>query len=405
MKIIQANKYFYPRGGAETYMLSLFDWLEQQGSTVIPFAMQHEDNLPSEFQKYFVSRVLTETSDSISFFQKLKTFGRMMYSFEARRNMSRLISTEHPDLCHIHNIYTQISPSILSTLAQHRVPMVMTVHDHHLISPQYNVWAPGCGEDYRNIGIIRGTFSKFHKRSFSASFAQVASYKFHRWLRLYEKNVGLFIAPSYYLKRQLIAGGFPNEKIRVNHYGIDVRRAEPSYEHNGSFLYVGRLSEEKGIEMIIYVAKQLPEISFKIVGRGPQMAYLHRLAIDAPNVEFLGYRSGDELKELYQQACAVLLPSRVHEVFPLVTLEAMAYGKPVVASDVGGMSEVVEDRINGFLMQPTDLHGWIESVLRLAYDKDLQRQMALNARDMVEHKFRLEDHYRRLENCYREVGK
>ena len=127
------------------------------------------------------------------------------------------------------------------------------------------------------------------------------------------------------MKRQLVTGGFPERKIQVNPYGIDTAIA-PSYDHQGYVLYVGRLSEEKGVDLLIHVAKQLPEISFKIAGRGPQMDYLHRLAIDAPNVEFLGFRNQDELDALYRGACVLLLPSRVHEVFPLVLLEAMVRG-------------------------------------------------------------------------------
>jgi glycosyltransferase involved in cell wall biosynthesis len=155
--------------------------------------------------------------------------------------------------------------------------------------------------------------------------------------------------------------------------------------------------------MIVHVAKWLPDIRFKIAGRGPQMEYLHRLAINAPNVEFLGFRSGDELRDLYRGACAVLLPSRVHEVFPLITLEAMAAGKPVIASNVGGVPEVVEDRLSGWLVEPTDLHGWTEAVLRLYHDSDFYSRLCRGAREAVEHKFSLDDHHRRLLNIYQEV--
>lgn len=403
MKIIQANKFYYPRGGAETYMLSLCRWLESQGHEVVPFAMKHPENLQTPYEKYFVNQVITDFSERPTFFQRVHTFGRMFYSLEARRKLATLIAEQKPDLCHIHNIYTQISPSVLHTLSDQHIPVVMTVHDHHLISPQYNIWAENCGEDYREVGIIRGTFSKFHKSSMAASFAQVTAYKFHRWLRIYEKHVNLFIAPSAYIKRRLVVGGFSAEKIRVNHYGIDLSSVVSSNNHEGYFLYVGRLSEEKGIDMIVHVAKLLPDIKFKIVGSGSQMEYMHRLAIDATNVEFLGFKTGDELGALYRSACAVLLPSRVHEVFPLITLEAMAAGKPVIASDVGGISEIIEDRVNGWLVQPTDLRGWTEAVLRLYHDTDLYSRLSSNARATVEHKFCLSDHYRRLMNIYQEA--
>ncbi|MBI5370078.1 glycosyltransferase family 4 protein [Candidatus Uhrbacteria bacterium] len=403
MRIILANKFYYPRGGAETYLLSLSYWLSAHGHEVIPFAMQHPENLQTPFAKYFVSQINTDAHQPLSWLERLHTFGRMMYSLEARRNMATLIFHEHPDLCHIHNIYTQISPSILDTLSDQRVPVVMTVHDHHLISPQYNIWAAGCGPDRRKVGLVRGTLSRFHQHSYAASFAQVAAYKLHRALKLYARGVKLFITPSAYLKRQLVAGGFPSEHIHVNPYGIDTRTIAPHYEHDGSFLYVGRLSEEKGVELIVTIAKLLPDLRFKIVGRGPHMEFLHRLAIGVDNVEFLGFRSGEELNMLYRNACALLVPSRVHEVFPLTILEAMAYGKPVIASHVGGIPEIVQDRSNGFLVSPTDVYGWTEAILRLAYDQTLQQNFSRSARASVEEQFRLDDHYRRLLTIYQEV--
>lgn len=402
MKILQANKFYALKGGAERYMLELSAWLETQGHQVVPFSMQHPDNRETPYADRFVSFVQTESVRS-SPWQAMRTIGRMTYSLEARRKLATLIAQEKPDLAHIHNIYTQISPSILDTLKDQRVPVVMTVHDHHLISPQYNIWASGCGEDYRNVGILKGTLARYHKGSLAASFVQTAVYKFHRWLRIYEKNVDLFVCPSQYMKRQLVAGGFPPEKIHVEHYGIDPQSIEPRYDHEGYFLFVGRLSEEKGIETIVRAAKLIPDVTFKIVGRGPEMDRLHRLSEGLANVEFLGFRMGDELAQLYRGAMAVLLPSRVHENFPLAILESMAAGSPVIASDVGGVSEIVDDRVNGLLVNPADLHGWVEAIMRLAYDKELRLSMARAARSTVEQRFGLSEHYRRMMLLYEEV--
>ncbi|PJE77269.1 hypothetical protein COV05_00250 [Candidatus Uhrbacteria bacterium CG10_big_fil_rev_8_21_14_0_10_48_16] len=401
MKIIQANKFYALKGGAERYMLELSAWLESQGHQVVPFAMQHPDNRETPFSDQFVSFVQTEKVRKN--WQGLRTVGRMGYSLEARRKMATMIAHEHPDLAHLHNIYTQISPSILDTLRDQHVPVVMTVHDHHLISPQYNIWASGCGEDYRDVGIVKGALARYHKGSVLASFVQTAVYKVHRWLRIYERNVDLFICPSSYMKRQLIAGGFPKEKIRVNHYGIDPNLVQSRYDHDGYFLFVGRLSEEKGVETIIRVAKLMPDVLFKIVGRGPDMEHLHRLANNAKNIEFVGFRMGEELVELYQGARAVLLPSRVHENFPLAVLEAMASGKPVIASDVGGVPEIIEDRVNGLLVSPADLNGWVEAIMRLAYDEDFRVSLAHSARSTIEQRFSLDDHYRRLMAIYEEA--
>lgn len=402
MKIIQANKFYALKGGTERYMLELSSWLESQGHQVIPFSMQHSDNRETPYADRFVSFVQTESVRS-SPWQAVRTVGRMFYSLEARRKLATFIVQEKPDLAHIHNIYTQISPSILDTLKDQRVPVVMTVHDHHLISPQYNIWAEGCGEDYRDVGLVKGMLARYHKGSAVASFIQTAVYKFHKWLKIYEKNVDLFICPSQYMKRQLVAGGFPQEKIRVNHYGIDPQSIESRYDHDGYFLFVGRLSEEKGIETIVRVAKLIPDVSFKIVGRGPEMNRLHRLSEGLSNIEFLGFRMGEELANLYRGAMAVLLPSRVHENFPLAILESMAAGKPVIASHVGGVSEIVDDRVNGLLVNPVDLPGWVEAIMRLAYDEEIRLSMARAARSTIEHRFGLDDHYRRLVAMYQEA--
>ena len=192
--------------------------------------MQHPENITTNYSQYFPSYVATER---VKFgLGALRTVGRMFYSIEARRDMATLLAREAPDLCHLHNIYTQLSPSILYALKEKQIPTIMTVHDHHLISPQYNVWADGCGEDFSQVGIVKGTLSRFHKHSHAASFAQVSAYKFHRAFKMYEKNIDLFITPSEYLKRRMVAGGFPASKIRVNHYGIDPEVVKPRFDHD-----------------------------------------------------------------------------------------------------------------------------------------------------------------------------
>jgi glycosyltransferase involved in cell wall biosynthesis len=402
MRIIEANKFYYLRGGAEHYMLKFSDWLKSEGHEVVPFAMKHADNLPSSYSNFFPSFV--NTKDVKLNFGGVKTLSRMLYSLEARRKLASLIEVARPDVCHVHNIYTQLSPSILDTLRDQKVPTVMTVHDHHLISPQYNIWADGQGDDLRDVGIIKGSTSKFHKNSFAASLAQVATYKLHRFLKIYEHNIDLFLCPSNYMKQQLIKGGFKEDKIRVNMYGMDVNQIEPNYSHKKYALFVGRLSKEKGIETIIETAKLLPDINFKIVGRGPDMERLHHLGDGLSNIEFLGFRVGEELKELYRNATVVLLPSKVNEVFPLILLEAMSAGTPVIASHVGGVPEIVEDRINGFLISPpSNITAWTEAIMRLFYDNDFQRSLSINARTTVEKNFRIEDHHRRTMGFFEEV--
>src|SRR3989338_2472417 len=295
MTIIEANKFYFRRGGAEHYLFETSASLESHGHTVFPFAMRHPSNNDTPYKIYFPSQVQTE---SVRFRpSSLKTVGRMFYSFEARRKIRALINAVKPDLCHLHNIYTQISPSILPVMKWHQVPMVMTVHDHHLVSPQYNVWAHGCGPDLQKAGLLRATFSRFHKNSLLASFVQAAAYGFHKRRQVYEDCISLFICPSEYIKVRMLASGSPEEKLRVIYFGTDPNKIRPRFDNDGYVLYAGRLSSEKGVETILQVAELIPDVHFKIAGAGPEEERLHRKGHGLPNVKFLGFKTGQELVE------------------------------------------------------------------------------------------------------------
>lgn len=400
MTIIQANKFYFMRGGAERYAFDLSAWLSNRGQRVVPFAMQHSDNLSTPYARFFPTFVPTE---QVRFnWDGLRTVGRMLYSLEARRCLASLVAETGPDLCHIHNIYTQLSPSILHTLRIMKVPTVMTVHDHHLISPQYGSWVPGCGPQLSGHA-IPDVLSRFHKGSLAASFLQVLAFRFHRAMRIYERGIDLFICPSEYLAHRLIAAGFPKSKVRVNHYGIDPTTTEPVYGHRGYVLFVGRLSPEKGVETILDIARVLTHVSFRIVGTGPEEAALHATGHALHNVTFVGFRDGEALREEYRGAMAIVLPSRVQEVFPLVALEAMAYGVPVVASAVGGVPEVVQDRRTGWLVAPLNIPGWVEAITRLSTDEPYRLTLARAARGSVETTFHIRHHHERLLAAYAEV--
>ncbi len=411
MTIIQANKFYFPRWGADRYVFDLSAWLAAHGQTVIPFAMAHPDNFPTPFARYFPSYVRTERVDAREAarhpfdagWQALRTAGRMAYSLEARRKLAHLIADTRPDVCHLHNVYTQISPSILHTLHLQHVPTVMTVHDHHLVSPQYDRWAPGCGPDVQGMGVLSAAATRFHKHSYAASFLQAAVFAFHRRLRLYERFVDFFLCPSASLAEALKASGFPAHKIRVLSFGLDASAIRPAYGTGRYVLFVGRFAAVKGPETLLDAARLLPWLSFRFVGAGPQEAALKRLAQDMPNVAFAGYKTGAALEEEYAGALAVAMPSRMRETFGLVALEAMARGKPVLASDAGALPEIVEDRFNGWLLPPLDVRAWAEALQRIAVDEPFRSSLARHARETVERRFQAEEHWQRVLEAYRDA--
>ncbi len=400
MKVVLANKYYFMKGGADRYLLELEALLSRHGHVVIPFVMKHKANGPSPYDRYFVSQVETERVKLDR--GGLRTLGRMLYSREAKKKMAQLIHDEHPDLCHVHNIYYQISPSILLSLHEHGVPTVMTVHDYHMISPQYMRWSHGRVEDWSQAGIVRASLARFHKGSIAASFASSLTYKLHRRMGLYHL-IDRYIAPTHFMRRMLIRGGFEAEKIRVLPFGIDAGAVVPRFTDDGYVLFAGRLVSEKGVWTLLRAARELPHVLFKIVGTGPEEEALHAAGDRLRNVEFLGFKSGETLWNLYRGARCVVVPSLWEEVFGLTALEAMASGKPVVASNIGGLPEVVQDRMTGLLVPPGSVASLAEAIERLTRDAAWSQALGRAARERVVYEFSLERHYAGLMKIYEEA--
>jgi glycosyltransferase involved in cell wall biosynthesis len=400
MKIVLANKFYFMKGGADRYLLELEALLLRHGHTVIPFAMKHPANHLSPHERYFVSQVETEKVKlNVS---GLRTLGRMLYSREAKTNMDQLLDEEHPDLCHVHNIYYQLSPSILLSLRARGIPTVMTVHDYHMISPQYMRWSHGRVEDWGRAGLVRASLAKFHKGSIAASFAAALTFTLHRRMGLYHLP-DRYIAPSHFLRRALVRGGFEASKIHVLPFGIDAREVVPRFTDEGYVLFVGRLVAEKGVVTLLRAARELPNVRFKIVGTGPEEAALHHAGDRLGNVEFLGFQSGELLWRLYRGARCVVVPSLWEEVFGLAALEAMAAGKPVIASNIGGLPEVVQDRMTGLLVPPGSVTSLAESIDRLTSDAVFAQTLGRAARERVALEYSLERHYAGLMKIYEEA--
>jgi glycosyltransferase involved in cell wall biosynthesis len=400
MKIVLANKFYFMKGGADRYVLELEELLRRHGHTPIPFAMAHPSNRPSPYAGYFVSQV--ETERPRFGFEGARTLGRMLYSREAKRKLDLLVQNERPDIAHVNNLYFQLSPTPLLTLHERGIPTVMTVHDYHMISPQYMMWSHGRVEDWSGKGLVRASLSRFHKASLAASFAAYLAYSFHRRAGYY-RLVDRYIAPTYFVKRMLVRGGFEEGRIHVLPFGIAADAIVPRYEDDGYVLFAGRLVEEKGVWTVLRAARELPNVKFKIAGCGPEEAALHEVGDRMKNVEFVGFQTGDALANLYRGARCVIVPSLWYEVFGLVALEAMAAGKPVIASNIGGLPEVVEDRQTGLLVAPGSVAQLAEAIDRLAHDATLARQLGQNGRKRALHEFNLEKHYQGLIHIYNEA--
>ncbi len=389
MKILQINKFFYPRGGTETYFLSLIELLKKNGHEVVVFSQKNKKNLPSNEAGYFISDINLEKFH----FKNIFKIGRIFWSFSAARKIKKLIKKEKPQIAHIHNIYHQISPSILPAIKKAGLPIVMTVHDFKLIKPDY---------------VLRANGKKVkHKNSLLAEALVGLEFYFHKWLKIYEKNVDIFIAPSNFVKNQLVRNGFDLNKIIVQPHFIDttaLQNKPPSKTETSYILFFGRLDESKGVDTLIKAIKGI-NIKLKIVGNGPQEAKLkklvHKLALNN-RVEFLNAQNKEDLKETIARCLFAVFPSRIHETFGFGVVESYVLGKPVIATRVGAFTEIIQHNQTGILVNIDDEIQLKQAIEYLIDKPDNIIKLGAKAKEFVKN-FNAHNHYQKLMEIYQKL--
>lgn len=392
MRVVFANKFHYLKGGAERYAFDLAFQLNRFGHEIIPFSMQDSRNSKTAWSRNFVSPVQTER---VSFgWQGLRTAGRMLYSFEARRRFRRLLDEAKPDLLHVHNIYHQLSPSFLPVAKERGLPIVMTAHDYALVAPNYSLYHDGAiCEITKPDRFWKAVGHRCVKRSRAASALEALEFSLHRALGLYLNNLDVIIAPSRFLQATLADYGVPADLIV--HIPHPVATEGRTVTAGGRYaLFVGRLSPEKGVDTLIRAAAKAKEVPLQIVGTGPEEARLKALCrrLSADNVKFLGFKQGAELENAYAGAAFTVVPSVWYEVAGLVALESYAHGKPVIASQIGGLAEAVVDGETGLYVSAGDVDDLAEQMSRLWSDPAAAQEMGRAGRATVEKENNPETH-------------
>lgn len=401
MKILQINKFYYLRGGSERYVLDFSKILKDKGHKVIPFSTHDSRNERTEYEKYFADKVRL---DKFS----IKNIFKIFYNYDAINKLKKLIAEEKPDIAHLHNIDYQLSASIIGVLKKHNIPVVQTLHDYKIICPnkklfsQNEVCAKCLGGRYYNCFL-----RKCAKESYLKSLlAALEAYWHGKILKNYQK-ADLFIAPSRFMKDIMVKFGIPAGKIEVvyNFVSSSMQNIENNNQEseNNYLLYYGRLAKEKGIDILIDAMKELNDEKLKIVGSGSEYENLkikiRKLKLEN-KIEMLGPKYGSELKNLIINAKAVILPSVWQENMPLSILEAMALGKVVISSRIGGLPEIIDNSQNGLLFEPGNAHDLAEKIKMLAIiDVELISKSAKNKTKS----FNGEAHYLKIIEIYTKI--
>ncbi len=401
MKILSVNKFFYINGGSETYYFSLQNILQKNGHEVVPFAMADENNFDTPYAKYFVNNI---DYSSKSLTKKIRNGFKIIYSAEAKKKISALLDKVKPDIVHLHIFQHQISPSILPEIKKRGIPIVYTVHDYKPVCPNYKMMSKQAICEKCKGGLyFNCLLNKCTKNSYSASLINTIEMYFHR-LRRYYNLIDVFITPSKFLKQKLIEFGIAENRVTHIPNFVDVNNFEVVAANGNApyFVYFGRLSEEKGILTLIQAMKKVRGGQLYLIGTGPLEQKI-RSVIDTSglsNIKILGFMQGDDLKNIIKNSLFTVLPSEWYENNPLALLEACAYSKATIGSNIGGIPEIINNNINGLLFEPKNPDDLAQKINFLLNNKGKSKMMGANARSLVKDNNNPHKHYESIMSIY-----
>lgn len=400
MKILLVNKFFYPKGGGEYNLFRSSDVLKKKGHEVMYFSMQHPRNIKTEYEKYFISNVDYEKS---GFLNEIKCSLRLLYSFEAKKNIDKLLRHERPDIAHFHNIYHQISPSIIHSLKKYKVPIVMTLHDYKIVCAAYVLLSGGkiC-EACKNGKYYNCLLKKCVKDSrLKSTLNTCEMYLHHKILHIYNL-IDVFISPSIFLKNKVEEMGFHGKIMHLPTF-VNLKEYEQQYHwQENSIVCFGRVSKEKGLFTLIEAMKGL-NIKLKIIGEGSVKESLVSKvkSLELKNIDFLGYITVEELKDEIRKSMFVVVPSEWYENNPSSIIEGFALGKPAIGARIGGIPELIKENETGLTFESGNSEDLKAKILLLSKNSAEIERMGQNARKKVEEEFNTDIYYEKLINIYK----
>lgn len=405
MKILLIDVYNFNKGGAETVCFNTGDLLKQNGHEVIYFTLKWKDNNPSPQEKYFPESKETRKGP----LRQVKNLVNYFYHFEAARKIEQLILDEKPDIAHIHLLWGQITPSIFPVLKKHHIPIFFTVHDYRIVCPAYT-FRDGSGkicEDCQGKHFYKCFTHTCTKGSKLMSFVMAAEQYFRNRFFNPAQYIDGFIYVSNFAKNiqekyMPAVKNIPN--ITLYNFSSSISPTPKKYPKEKYFLFFGRLSYEKGVKNLMEAFKEISECKLKVVGTGPLekelKSYKEHHKLD--NIEFLGYKRGQELIDLVTNAFFVIVPSEWYENNPMTSIEAYSVGTPVIGAKIGGIPEIVINKKTGFQFESANPENLIEQILVANSLSEKQyTEFSYQAIQFAKTNFSLDNYYPKLIEFYR----
>ena len=366
MKILMVNKFLYPKGGAETYVLKLGRILEDRGHQVQYFGMKHPDNTVGNEAGAFTSPMDLKQSA----LRNLTAPFRIIYSAEARRQIRRVLDSFKPDVVHLNNIQFYLTPSIILETKKYmddtgrRVRIVYTAHDYQLICPSHGLFDTNVQICEKCLGgnYTHCVRTKCVKNSRAKSLLGMLDAYFWSWSKAYS-HVDAIICCSRFLKGKLDSQErFRSKTVALHNFVDEV--PEVQVEKEDYVLEFGHLCRDKGTLTLLEAARRMPRVRFVFAGFGEAEEEIRRV----PNAEYVGFKTGEELEMLIRKAAVSVYPSEWYENCPFSVIESQMYGTPVIGSRMGGIPELVDEGVTGELFEAGNAAQLEEKLRKLLAD-------------------------------------
>lgn len=381
MRILLAHNFYQAAGGEDRVFSEEAKMLESAGHEVHKYTAHNRDI--DAMTKFALARAT-------------------VWNTESARNIQALIDRHAPHVVHFHNTFPLISPAAYEAAQKAEVPVVQTVHNYRQVCAnalllRRNKSCEKClNKSIRWPAVLYGCYRNDRIASSVVTLWQALQ----SWAGRVGGLVNRYVALTHFARNKLIAGGLPGGKIEVK---PNFMNRDPGLgSGDGGFaLFVGRLTNEKGIDTLIRAwTDSSMQVPLKIAGDGPMAAQVRDLSSNSPHVERLGRQSHSQVLALMKSAACLVLPSLCYEGFPMVLIEASAIGLPVVASRHGAMEEVIQHQETGLLFQPGDARDLGTKVAQVVSDEALRAKLGSAARGRFEAKYTSEINYRKLTKIY-----
>jgi glycosyltransferase involved in cell wall biosynthesis len=381
MKVLAIHNRYQQPGGEDEVFLAETTLLESYDHQVVRYST-HNDRVADMNRLALAANTLWNTST----YQELRV----------------LIHRERPHVAHFHNIFPLVSPAGYYAARAEGVPVVQTLHNYRLLCPNALFFRNGhaCEDCMGKVVTWPGIVHKCYRGSRTASGLVTAMLTTHRALRTWTKMVDVYVALTEFARRKFIEGGLPAEKLIVKPNFV-YPDPGPGEGGGGYALFVGRLSQEKGVGTLLAAWECLDRrIPLKVVGDGPLREQAAEAGNRHPWVEYLGYRSAEEVHALLKEASVLVFPSEWYETFGRVVAEAFATATPIIAADIGAATELIEHGRTGLKFRPGDPEdlavqaGWFFS------HPQEHARMRREIRAEYETKYTAERNYRTLMEIY-----